>query len=220
MPQSDPVGSDWTVQSAWPAAPYTADGVFARFPSTMPIDDILLEAEDKMEKTEHVVQNEFAGVRTGKASSALVENIMVEVYGAQMRIRELAAITTPEPRMLVIQPWDGNSLHPIEKAVQKSNLGLNPAIDKKIIRLVFPELSQERRVEFTKIIKKMAEDGRVAVRHVRRDAIEKLKKEGKAGGVTEDEVEHAEKEIQKLTDGFIAKIDAHLVHKEKEIMTV
>ncbi len=186
----------------------------------MPIDDILLEAEDKMLKTEHVVQNEFAGVRTGKASAALVENVVAEVYGSQMRIRELAAITTPEPRMLVIQPWDVNNLHPIEKAIQKSNLGLNPAIDKKIIRLVFPELSQERRVEFTKIVKKMAEDGRVAIRHVRRDAIEKLKKEGKAGGVTEDEVEHAEKEIQKLTDDYIAKIDSHLVHKEKEIMTV
>jgi ribosome recycling factor len=186
----------------------------------MPIDDILLEAEDKMTKTEHVVQTEFAGVRTGKASPSLVENIMVEAYGAQMRIRELAGITTPEPRVLVIQPWDVNTLHPIEKAIQKSNLGLNPAIDKKLIRIVFPELSQERRLEFTKIVKKMAEDGRVAVRHVRRDALEHLKREGKAGGVTEDEVQHAEKEIQKLTDEYITKIDAHLVHKEKEIMTL
>jgi ribosome recycling factor len=184
----------------------------------MPIDDILLEAEDKMTKTEHVVQTEFAGVRTGKASPSLVENIMVDAYGAQMRIRELAGITTPEPRVLVIQPWDVNTLHPIEKAIQKSNLGLNPSIDKKLIRIVFPELSQERRLEFTKIVKKMAEDGRVAVRHVRRDALEHLKREGKAGGVTEDEVQHAEKEIQKLT--YIAKIDAHLVHKEKEILTV
>jgi len=186
----------------------------------MAIDDILLEAEDKMQKTEHVVQQEFAGVRTGKASPALVENIMVEVYGAHMRIRELAGITSPEPRLLVIQPWDMNALHPIEKAIQKSNLGLNPAIDKKIIRLIFPELSQERRHEFVKIVKKMAEDGRIAIRHVRRDAIEHVKKEGKAGGVAEDEVTHAEKEIQKLTDQYIAKIDEHLTHKEKEIMTV
>ncbi len=186
----------------------------------MPIDDILLEAEDKMQKTEHVVQADFTGVRTGKASPALVENIMVEVYGSHMRIRELAGISTPEPRLLVIQPWDANSIHPIEKAVQKANLGLNPAIDKKIIRIAFPELSQERRQEFVRIIKKMAEDGRVAVRHVRRDAMEQLKKEGKAGGVTEDEVTHAEKEIQKLTDSYIAKIDAHLAHKEKELMTV
>ncbi|MBM3824977.1 MAG: ribosome recycling factor [Verrucomicrobia bacterium] len=186
----------------------------------MPIDDILLEAEEKMEKSEQVVVHEFATVRTGKASAGLVENILVEVYGSHMRIRELAGITTPESRMILIQPWDATTVHPIEKAIQKSNLGLNPTVDKKFIRIVLPELSQERRVEFTKIIKKMAEDGKVAVRHVRRDGIEALKKEGKAGGVTEDEVEHAEKEIQKLTDRFIAKIDEHVAVKEKEIMTV
>ena len=186
----------------------------------MELDDFLLEAEEKMLKTEQVVTNEFGGVRTGRASPALVENILAEVYGSQMRIRELAGITTPEPRTLVIQPWDANSLHPIEKAIQKSNLGLNPAIDRKILRIVFPELSQERRLEFTKIVKQMAEAGRVAIRHVRRDAIEQLKKEGKAGGVTEDEVEHAEKEVQKLHDQYIVKIDEHLAHKEKEIMTV
>ena len=107
----------------------------------MTLDDILLEAEEKMIKTEQVVINEFAGVRTGKASAALVENIVVEVYGSQMRIRELASITTPEPRMLVIQPWDVNSLHPIEKAIQKANIGLSPAIQGKFIRLAFPELS-------------------------------------------------------------------------------
>jgi ribosome recycling factor len=120
----------------------------------------------------------------------------------------------------LIQPWDAGTLHAIEKAIQKSNLGLNPAIDKKAIRIFFPELSQERRLEFTRVIKKMAEDGRVAIRHVRRDALEKLKKESKSGGVTKDEVEHAEKEIQKLTDQFIARIDEHLLHKEKEIMTI
>jgi len=185
----------------------------------MPTDDILLEAEDKMQKTEHVVQNEFAGVRTGKASAGLVENIIVDVYGSQMRIRELAGITTPEPRMILIQPWDANSVHPIEKAIQKSNLGLNPAVDKKSIRIVLPELSEERRIEFTKVVKKMAEDGRIAVRHVR-DAIEHLKKETKDGLITEDELKHAEKEVQRLTDQSIAKIDEHLAHKEKEIMTV
>jgi len=186
----------------------------------MTLDDILLEAEDKMIKTEQVVVNEFAGVRTGKASAALVENITAEVYGAQMRIRELAGITTPEPRMLVIQPWDLNSLHPIEKAIQKANLGLMPAIQGKVIRLVFPELSQERRQEFVKISKKMAEDGRVAIRHVRRDAMEQLKKHVHDSGITEDEEKQAEKELQKLTDQYIAKIDQHLAHKEKEIMTV
>jgi len=183
-------------------------------------DDILLEAEDKMIKTEQVVINEFAGVRTGKASASLVENIMVEVYGSQMRIRELAGITTPEPRMLVVQPWDMNSLHPIEKAIQKSNIGLNPAIQGKIIRLVFPELSQERRQEFVKLVKKMAEDGRVAIRHVRRDSMEQLKKHKHDSGITEDQEKQAEKDLQKLTDQYIAKIDEHVTHKEKEIMTV
>jgi ribosome recycling factor len=183
-------------------------------------DDILLEAEEKMIKTEQVVANEFASVRTGKASPALVENVMVEVYGSQMRLRELAGITTPEPRQLVIQPWDIGSLQLIEKAIQKANLGLSPTVQGKIIRISFPELSQERRGEFVKIIKKMAEDGRVAVRHVRRDSLELLKKAKTAGGVGEEEIEVAEKEIQKLTDQYIGKIDAHVVTKEKEIMTV
>ena len=187
----------------------------------MPLDDVLLEAEEKMIKTEEVVLKEFAGVRTGKASPGLVENIQVEVYGgSMMRIREIAGITTPESRVIMIQPWDATTVHAIEKAIQKSNLGLNPSVDRKFIRIVLPELSTERRLEFSKVVKKMAEDGRVAIRHVRRDAIEELKKQGKAGGVTEDEVEHAEKEIQKLTDQYSAKIDAHLAFKEKEIMTV
>jgi len=173
-----------------------------------------------MLKTEQVVVNEFSGVRTGKASPGLVENILVEVYGAQMRIRELAGITTPEPRTLTIQPWDVNSLHPIEKAIQKSNLGLTPSVQGKSIRIFFPELSEERRQEFVKVVRKMAEDGRVAIRHVRRDAMEQLKKHAHDSGTTEDEAKHAEKELQKLTDDYIAKIDQHLIHKEKEIMTV
>jgi ribosome recycling factor len=186
----------------------------------MALDDILLEAEEKMIKTEEVVQHEFAGVRTGKASPGLVENVLVEVYGSHMRLRELAGITTPEPRMLVIQPWDATTMHPIEKAIQKANLGLNPTIQGKIIRIVLPELSEERRHEFVKIVKKMAEDGRVAIRHVRRDALEHVKKESKNGGISEEDVEHAEKEVQKLTDQYIGKIEAHLQHKEKEIMHV
>jgi ribosome recycling factor len=186
----------------------------------MTLDDIILNAEEKMLKTEEFVRHEFGGVRTGKASPALVENIMAEVYGSQMRIRELAGITTPEPRVILIQPWDFNALHPIEKAIQKSNIGINPAIDKKVIRLVLPELSQERRQEFTKVVRKMAEDGRVAIRHVRRDAIEHLKQETKSGKITEDQEKTAEKEVQKLTDDYIAKLDTHLAVKEKEIMTV
>src|SRR5262245_44245437 len=186
----------------------------------MALDDFLLEAEDKMIKTEQVVVNEFAGVRTGKASAGLVENILVEVYGSQMRIRELAGITTPEPRTLSIQPWDATSLQPIEKAIQKSNLGLTPAVQGKVIRIFFPELSQERRQEFVKIVRKLAEDGRVAIRHVRRDAMEQVKKHAHDSGTTEDDVKHAEKELQKLTDEYIGKIDTHVATKEKEIMTV
>jgi ribosome recycling factor len=186
----------------------------------MTLDDILLEAEEKMIKTEQVVANEFAGVRTGKASAGLVENITAEVYGSMMRIRELATITTPEPRMLVIQPWDVTTLHPIEKAIQKANIGLSPTIQGKFIRLAFPELSTERRQEFVKLIKKLAEDGRVAVRHVRREAMDLLKKHGHDSGVTEDQEKQCEKDLQKLTDDYTAKIDAQVVHKEKEIMTV
>ena len=186
----------------------------------MSIDDVLLEAEEKMTKTEEVLVKEFSGVRTGKATPGLVENVPVDVYGSTMRIRELAGITTPESRVIMIQPWDASTVHAIEKAIQKANLGLNPAVDKKYIRIVLPELSTERRNEFVKIVKKMTEDGRVAIRHVRRDAMEALKKGAKDSGVTEDQVEHAEKEIQKLTDQYIAKLDAHLAHKEKEIMTV
>src|SRR5208283_6071512 len=124
---------------------YTAAPGFARFSGAMTLDDFLLDAEDKMSKTEQVVINEFAGVRTGKASPALVENLLVEAYGSQMRVRELAGITTPEPRALAIQPWDIGSLHPIEKAILKSNWGLTPTIQGKFIRIFFPELSQERR---------------------------------------------------------------------------
>jgi ribosome recycling factor len=186
----------------------------------MDLDVFLLEAEEKMSKTEQVVVHEFTGVRTGKASPTLVENILVEVYGAQMRIRELAGITSPEPRALAIQPWDASSVSPIEKAILKSNLGLTPSVQGKTIRIFFPELSQERRQELVKVIRKMAEDGRVAIRHVRRDAMDQLKKHAHDSGVTEDDEKKAEKELQKLTDDYTGKIDAHLAHKEKEILTV
>ena len=186
----------------------------------MALDDVLLETEDRMIKTEEAVQHDFAGVRTGKASASLVENVMVEVYGSQMRLRELAGISTPEARMIMIQPWDASSAGPIEKAIQKANLGLNPAVQGKFIRIVLPDLSTEQREKYVKTVKKMAEDSRVAIRHARREGMEALKKEAKAGGVTEDDIETSEKEVQKLTDQYIGKIDAHLAHKEKEIMTV
>jgi len=186
----------------------------------MSSDEILLEAEEKMIKTEQVLINEFAGVRTGKASASLIENIQVEVYGSMMRLRELAGISSPEPRQLLVQPWDMTAIQAIEKAIQKANLGLSPAVQGKAIRITFPELSSERRLEFVKITKKMAEDARVAVRHVRRDAMEALKKAVKASETSEEEQEQVEKEIQKLTDQYVGKIDTHVAAKEKEITTV
>ncbi len=186
----------------------------------MALDDILLEAEEKMLKSEEHLVHELSGVRTGKASPSLVENIVIEVYGSNMRIREVATITCPESRSLLIQPWDTTNTHAIEKGILKSNLGLNPSVQGKLIRINLPELSTERRQEFVKLVKKMTEEARVAIRHNRREALEATKKTGKDGGVTEDDVEAAEKEVQKLTDQYIGKLDAHLATKEKEIMTV
>jgi len=173
-----------------------------------------------MIKTEQVIVNEFAGVRTGKASSSLIENVLVEVYGSQMRLRELAGISTPEPRMLVVQPWDITGIQAIEKAIQKANLGLSPVVQGKIIRVSFPELSAERRQEFVKITHRMAEDARVAVRHVRRDGLDILKKLLKEHAIREDDEKHHESEVQKTTDLAIKEIDASLAAKEREIMQV
>jgi ribosome recycling factor len=186
----------------------------------MTLDDILMEAEERMIKSEQAIVNEFANVRTGKASPGLVENIQAEVYGSMMRIRELANISSPEPRMLVVTPWDVAALQPIEKAIQKANIGLSPVVQGKLLRLSFPELSTERRQEFVKVTKKMAEDGRVSVRHIRRDAMDLFKKHAHDSGITEDAKKQAEKDLQKLTDDYIGKIDGHVAHKEKEIMTV
>lgn len=187
----------------------------------MSTDEIMLECEEKMQKSEEHVVLEFNGVRTGKASAALIENLVAEVYGgSQMRIRELATITAPEPRQLMVQPWDATTVGPIEKAIQRANIGLNPMVQGKSLRISFPELSTEQREKFVKAVRHMAETGRVAVRHVRRDAIEHLKREQKAGSITEDDLKHGEKEVQTLTDNFIKRIDEHLAHKEKEIMTV
>lgn len=186
----------------------------------MTIDDILLETEEKMLKTEEHVVHEFSGVRTGKASPALIENIPIEAYGSHMRLKELATITAPEARMLMVQPFDQSNVKAIEKGIQQASLGLNPAVQGRFIRIVLPELSNERRQEFVKVIKRMSEDGRVAIRNERRQAIESLKKLKGSGGVSEDGIKDAEAEVQKLTDQFIKKIDEHVVHKEKEIMTV
>jgi ribosome recycling factor len=186
----------------------------------MSIEEILFETEEKMLKTEEHVVSQFSGVRTGKASPSLIENVMVEAYGSMMRLKELATISAPESRMLMVQPFDSSNIKAIEKGIQSANLGLNPATQGKFIRIILPDLSAERRQEFVKICKKMSEDGRVAVRNERRQALEGLKKAKNDGGVSEDDIKTAETEVQKLTDQFIKKIDEHLAHKEKEILTV
>jgi ribosome recycling factor len=186
----------------------------------MSIDDILLETEEKMQKTEEHVMNEFSGVRTGKASPSLIENVMIEAYGSNMRLKELATISAPESRMLMVTPFDQANLKAIEKGIQSAGLGLNPAVQGRFLRIVLPDLSTERRQEFVKLCKRFAEEGRVAIRSERRQAIEALKKTKGTAGVSEDNIADAEKEIQKLTDQFIGKIDTHLTHKEQEIMKV
>ena len=186
----------------------------------MTIDEVIFDTEERMLKSEDHVLNQFSGVRTGKATPSLIENVMVEAYGSNMRLKELATITAPEARMLMVQPFDQSTMKAVEKGIQASGLGLNPASQGRFIRIVLPDLSSERRQEFVKICKRIAEEGRVAVRNERRQAIEALKKTKNDGGVSEDAIKTAEAEVQKLTDSFIAKVDQHLAIKEKEIMTV
>lgn len=183
-------------------------------------DEILLETEASMEKGFEYLQHEFAAVRTGKASPALVENIDVEAYGAQMKLKQLAVITTPEPRLLVIQPFDGSTTKDIEKAIKESKLGINPIVDGKIIRLPIPALSEERRKDLVKGIKQMAEEARVRIRSARRDGIDSLKKAQKDGKISEDDLTSYEKEVQKVTDGFNKKIDEAVNAKEIDILKV
>jgi len=186
----------------------------------MTLQEVLDGMEEQMMKTLEFVHNEFATVRTGKASTSLVENIQVEAYGTHMRLRELAGISTPESRLIVIQPWDPTVVQAVEKAILKSELGITPQVDGKIIRIPIPELDAERRKELDKVVKRMAEEGRVAIRNERRHAIEAAKKLQKDGRITEDDLKHAEKDIQHKTDEYIKEIDTVLAHKEKEILAV
>lgn len=173
-----------------------------------------------MEKSVDYMIHEFASVRTGKASPALVENIDVEAYGTMMKLKQLALITTPEPRMLVIQPFDASTIKDIERGIKESKVGINPIADGKIIRLPIPELSEERRRDLVKAVKQMAEEARVRVRSNRRDGIAEVKKLKTDGDITEDQQRDLEKEIQDLTNKYVASIDKHIDHKEAEIMKV
>jgi ribosome recycling factor len=183
-------------------------------------DDIVLEAEVSMEKSVDYLIHEFSGVRTGKASPALVENIDVQAYGSTMKLKQLALITTPESRLLVLQPFDAGTVQDIERALKESKIGITPVVDGKIIRLPIPELSEERRKELAKALSKMAEEARVRVRSNRRTALDESKKLKGGGGMSEDEMRDLDDQIQKLTDRFVKSIDDHLGRKEAEIMKV
>jgi ribosome recycling factor len=180
------------------------------------IKDILTRMSNAEKHTLH----EFSSIHTGKASPAMVEGIMVEAYGSQMRLRECAAISTPDARLIQVQPWDKSLVKPIEKAILLANIGINPAVDGSVIRLPLPDLSRERRQELVKVIHRLAEEGKVSVRNIRRDALEQVKKQAKDGKVPEDEERRLEKEVQQLTDKHIKDIDTHVANKEKELLAV
>ena len=184
-------------------------------------DEMLLlvdEMEENMQKAQEAMKSDFAAIRTGKASPALVENITVEYYGAKSRIRDIAGIATPEARLITIQPWDQSAVKAIEKAIQESSLGISPVSDVRVIRMPMPPLTQERRQTLRKQVKTLAEEGRVAVRNIRRDANDAAKKAQKASEITEDELKDILEKIQKVTDKCIAQIDALMEDKEKELM--
>ncbi|MGA0092827.1 MAG: ribosome recycling factor, partial [Chthoniobacterales bacterium] len=180
----------------------------------------LFTAEEGMEKALDFMKHEFSSVRTGKASPALVEGIDVDAYGSSMKLKQLALISTPEPRLIVITPFDVSNTKPIEKAINESKIGITPSVDGKVIRLPIPELSEERRKELVKTIKGMAEETRVRIRAARRHAMDSAKKTQKDGGMTEDDLKSAETQIQKLTDKYVADVDSQVGSKEADIMRV
>ena len=176
--------------------------------------------EEKMKKTLSVLDSQLGEIRAGRANPKVLDKILVSYYGVPTPINQMANIMVPEARMITIQPWDASILKDIEKEIQKSDLGINPTNDGKMIRLVFPELTEERRKALAKDIKKIGEDTKVAIRSIRRDGIEEFKAKQKASEITEDDLRNAEEKIQKLTDKYVAEIDTACANKEKEIMSV
>jgi ribosome recycling factor len=187
---------------------------------TMTAEEILFDAEMSMEKSVEYMVHEFSSVRTGKASPALVENVDVEAYGSAMKLKQLALITTPEPRLLVVQPFDAATVKDIEKALKESKIGITPQVDGKIIRLPIPELSEERRKDLVKSLRQMAEEARVRVRANRRTAVDEARKMEKTSALTEDGLRDLEGAVQKLTDKSVKEIDDHLERKEAEVMKI
>jgi ribosome recycling factor len=184
------------------------------------IDDTLLEAEEKMEKAVAVAKEEFAGIRTGRAHPSMFNKITAEYYGTQTPVNQLASFHMPEPRMVIVQPFDKSSMGAIEKAIRNSDLGVNPSNDGTIIRIVFPELSEERRREYIKIARHKAEDSRVSIRNIRRHAKDSLDKLVKGGEAGEDDGRRAERELDDLTHTYVAQVDELLKHKEAELLEV
>ena len=182
--------------------------------------DAIATAKEKMGKTVAVLVKELSSLRAGRASAQVLERISVDYYGSPTPVNQVGNISSPEPRLLVITPYDPSVLNPLEKAIQKSDLGINPSIDGKCIRLVCPELTEERRKELVKVVRKKGEESKVAIRSIRRDAIEQIKKQKKEGEVTEDDQKKLEDQAQKLTDSTIKDIDKLVADKEKEIMEV
>lgn len=182
--------------------------------------ELLKNTEEKMNKTVGVLEREYKSIRAGRANIAVLDRITVDYYGCPTPIQQMAAVSVPEPRILMIQPWDATTLKEIEKAILTSDIGINPQNDGRVIRLSFPPLTEERRKEIVKEVRKTAEDNKVAIRNTRRDAIEKLKALKKANNITEDDVADGEKKIQNLTDKFCEEIDELASSKEKEIMEI
>ena len=182
--------------------------------------DVLKKAEEHMGKSVAVLQDDYAAIRAGRANPAVLDKVMVDYYGAPTAINQLAAVSVAEARILTIQPWDASVCRALEKAIQTSDIGINPQSDGKIIRMVFPPLTEDRRKELAKDIRKMAEDAKIAVRNIRRDAMDKLKAMKKGGELTEDDLKQAEKKTQDLTDKYCKEIDSVQEKKQKEIMEI
>jgi ribosome recycling factor len=183
-------------------------------------DMVVEDCHDKMRKAIEHLKGEFGAVRTGRASAALVEKLMVDSYGAMVPLQQLAGFSVPEPRLLVISPYDKNNVKGIEKAIQTSDLGVNPSNDGAVIRLSFPQLTEERRKELVKVVKHRAEEGRVAVRNIRREARKELEQLQKDGDLSKDDLERIEKELEKHTHQVVAEVEDLLAHKEKELLEV
>ena len=178
------------------------------------------EFKNRMIKTAEVLSTQFDTVRAGRANAAVLDQIEVDYYGSPTPIRQIASISSPDARTLLIQPWDGSLLKKVEKAIQVSDLGINPQNDGRVIRLVFPQLTEERRKELAKQVRKYGEEAKVAVRNIRRDAMDKFKKEQKKGEITEDDLKDLEKDLQKLTDDYTKEVDKLTAAKEKELFEI